>query len=39
VYLRGALDSAYFFSHEKINYLVWMQQENFADIKYKLSVI
>jgi hypothetical protein len=33
------LDSAHFSSYEKSNYLVWMQQGNFADIKYKLSVI
>jgi hypothetical protein len=33
------LDSAYFSSQEKSNYLEWMLLENFADKKKKLSVI
>jgi hypothetical protein len=32
-YLRGALKSAHYLSHEKNNYLVWMPLGNFTDIK------
>jgi GH43 family beta-xylosidase len=38
MYLRRALDSVHFSSHEKSNYLVWMQHGNFAKSKPDLRV-
>jgi hypothetical protein len=36
---QGALDSAHFSSHEKNNYLVKMQQENLAHIRFRILTI